>query len=348
MRSIEDKGCLNYGQAQESSGNSASNFEFHKGNGTNRASHHRTALGKPTPSKWDDAQKWLVNLSRGGGERNESKTKPRNSNADDRRLIAAVPKKEDYSSGEEEREENGFPNSIQYEVETKNVDCEEPVWRINKSSKNPNSVVRSICVRDMGTEMTPIASQEPSRTATPIRATTPATRSPITSGSSTPGRTQQRVQALESSHTGLSSMESRGRDLQESGKGAGNKHSEQAEKPDPLETRAMAWDEAERAKYMARYKREEVKIQAWENHEKRKAEMEMKRMEVKAERLKARAQEKLTNKLAATRRIAEEKLANAEAELNEKAVKTSEHADYIRRTGHLPSSFSFKLPSFCW
>lgn len=129
---------------------------------------------------------------------------------------------------------------------------------------------------------------------------------------------------------------------------AENKTDDHSSKTNPLETRAAAWDEAERAKYMARYKREEVKIQAWENHQKRKAEMEMRKVEVKAERLKSRAQEKHTNKLAASRRIAEEKRANAEAELNEKAVKTSQRADYIRRTGHLPSSFSFKLPSFCW
>lgn len=69
---------------------------------------------------------------------------------------------------------------------------------------------------------------------------------------------------------------------------------------------------------------------------------------MKAERLKARAQERLANKLSATKRIAEEKRANAEAKLNEKAMRTSERADYIRRTGHLPSTFSFKLPSLCW
>ncbi|GKV14711.1 hypothetical protein SLEP1_g25542 [Rubroshorea leprosula] len=33
---------------------------------------------------------------------------------------------------------------------------------------------------------------------------------------------------------------------------------------------------------------------------------------------------------------------------NEKAVRTSEWTDYIRRTGHLPSSFSFKFASLCW
>ncbi|KAK0573834.1 hypothetical protein LWI29_014287 [Acer saccharum] len=374
MRSIEDKSCYNHGPTQEISSSSAISFEFHKGNGANRSSsHHRTALGKPTPSKWDDAQKWLVGLSRGGGgggEKNQSK--PRNSNADDRRLIAPVPQKDqdyfssDDNAGEEER--NGRcidAMATHYDVETKNVDCDESVWRINKAAEKSNSTsaVRSICVRDMGTEMTPIASQEPSRTATPIRATTPAARSPITSGSSTPVRCQHGLQGNESYQTGLPSTESRG-EVGVAGRGSGgtrrygdesntskiaeNNDSDQARKLNNLESRAIAWDEAERAKYMARYKREEVKIQAWENHQKRKAEMEMKKMEVKAERLKARAQERLTNKLAATRRIAEEKRTNAEAELNEKAVRTSERADYIRRTGHLPTSFTFKLPSLCW
>ncbi|XP_004239190.1 remorin 1.4 [Solanum lycopersicum] len=350
MRSIEDKGCLNYGQKeQEVVGGSSMNFEFH---GTNRAStHHRTAaLGKPTPSKWDDAQKWLVNLSR--GEKHQSKATPRNSNADDLRLIAPVPKKEEYSSDDE-----GDSSMIQFEVETKKVDCDESIWRINKNNNNFASVVRSICVRDMGTEMTPIASQEPSRTATPIRATTPAVRSPISSGSSTPIRGQNGT--IENGQIVANIGQNRGnagttrvvRDVEETidNELAAKKETDHPNKVNPLETRAMAWDEAERAKYMARYKREEVKIQAWENHEKRKAEMEMKRMEVKAERIKARAEEKYKNKLAASRRIAEEKRGNAEAELNEKAVKTSEKADYIRRTGHLPSSFSFKLPSsFCW
>ncbi|GJY40663.1 remorin 1.4 [Tanacetum coccineum] len=87
-----------------------------------------------------------------------------------------------------------------------------------------------------------IYNQEPSRSATPVRATTPAARSPIASGSTTPVR------------AGLNL--------------------------NPLETRAMAWDEAVLAKYIARFKQEEVKIQAWENHEKKKAEMEMNIMEI--------------------------------------------------------------------
>lgn len=106
---MEEKNCYGHGPCQEIPGNGAmSSFEFHRGSGTNRSSHQRTALGKPTPSKWDDAQKWLIGLSRTGDSKygGQSKTKPRNSNADDLRLIAPVPQREQgCSSGEEEEEE---------------------------------------------------------------------------------------------------------------------------------------------------------------------------------------------------------------------------------------------------
>uniref|UniRef100_A0A6N2MNI5 Remorin C-terminal domain-containing protein n=1 Tax=Salix viminalis TaxID=40686 RepID=A0A6N2MNI5_SALVM len=345
-------------------------------------------LGKPTPSKWDDAQKWLVGLSRGGGG-DKRESKPRNSNADDRRLIAPVPQMEQDYSGEEDdgKAENGCSFSVinQYEAETKKVDCDESVWRINKPVQNSTmNAVRSVCLRDMGTDMTPIASQEPSRTATPIRATTPAARSPVSSGSSTPVRGQHRLQGNDGYQTGLAVTESNGGTASSPGGITATKHcgqefngsgipenmdSDQARKMNALETRAMAWDEAERAKYMARYKREEVKIQGLgksREEESRNGNEENGGMianpfkdrinshpllsemslfalkisgksRVKAERLKGRAQERLANKLASTKRIAEEKRANAEARLNEKAVKTSEKADHMRATGHLPS-----------
>jgi hypothetical protein len=44
----------------------------------------------------------------------------------------------------------------------------------------PPPTVRSVSMRDMGTEMTPIASQEPSRTGTPVRATSPDCSRPTT------------------------------------------------------------------------------------------------------------------------------------------------------------------------
>ncbi|KAG6390657.1 hypothetical protein SASPL_148395 [Salvia splendens] len=253
MRSIEDKGCLT--QEAAAGGASCMSFEF-KSNGltlTRSASHHhRTSLGKPTPSKWDDAQKWLVNLSR--GEKNPTKASPRNSNADDRRLIALP-----------------FPRR------TTRVRM-----RRTRRGRMPRVALislMSICVRDMGTEMTPMASQEPSRTATPIRATTPAARSPVSSGTSTPARGQNGAMTVENGQPVASPLTGEEKAL-------------------------MAWTCWKIKRMISLVRRilwkpeqwlgmrpsvpntwQEVKIQAWENHQKRKAEMQMRKVEVKAERL---------------------------------------------------------------
>lgn len=202
MRSVEDKGCPREENADAGGGSSCMIFELKKSGGR-PSPHHRSSLGKPTPSKWDDAQKWLVNLSR--GERNEAKASPRDSNADDRHLIASASRKE-WDEGEGDK--------------YKNVECDESV---------PKSVARAICLRDMGTEMTPIGSKEPSRAATPIRAVSPSTTS---SGSSSPvvhvsGEVAEIIKIDENC-------------------------SDKLVKLNPLEDRAAAWEEAERAKYMAR------------------------------------------------------------------------------------------------
>ncbi|KAH0938095.1 hypothetical protein HID58_005556, partial [Brassica napus] len=318
MRSqgVEDnKGCLGPG-TPEMNGHGNIGFEFQKG--ANRTpNHHRSTMGKPAPSKWDDAQKWLsgVGLSRGGGgggEKNHHSRscKPRNSNADDLRLIASASQREREGEDQYVEYEDGDAAAGRPEVETKNVDCGEPggsVWR--KESINPTAAIRSVCVRDMGTEMTPIGSQEPSRTATPVRATTPVGRSPVTSPvrASRCGETVRMATEVATVTETRSVASNNNENI-----GLGDNSNTKA--MNAMEARAMAWDEAERAKFMAR--------------------------------MKARAEEKSANKLAATKRIAEERRANAEAKLNEMSVRTSERADYIRRSGHLPSSFSFKFPSF--
>lgn len=145
----------------------------------------------------------------------------------------------------------------------------------------PPSTARSVSMRDMGTEMTPIASQEPSRTGTPVRATTPI-RSPNASRPSTPGRT-----APESSHAdpitdhpnpngelsekelqvktrreimalgtqlgkiNIAAWASKDEEDKDASASLKNLAAEQQAKS-VIETRAAAWEEAEKAKYMAR------------------------------------------------------------------------------------------------
>lgn len=145
----------------------------------------------------------------------------------------------------------------------------------------PPSTARSVSMRDMGTEMTPIASQEPSRNGTPVRATTPI-RSPNSSRPSTPGRsvpgsssvdpstnnqnpkkelsekeiqikTRQEIMALgtqlgKMNIAAWASKEDEDKDASTSLKDlAAEKQAKSA-----IETRAAAWEEAEKAKYMAR------------------------------------------------------------------------------------------------
>lgn len=58
--------------------------------------------------------------------------------------------------------------------------------------------------------------------------------------------------------------------------------------------------------------------------------------------MRARANEKLMKQLATARHKAEEKRAAAEAKKNQQATRTARQAEYIRQTGHIPTSVS------CW
>ncbi|EHA8589776.1 hypothetical protein COCNU_scaffold012270G000010 [Cocos nucifera] len=145
----------------------------------------------------------------------------------------------------------------------------------------PPSTARSVSMRDIGTEMTPIASQEPSRTGTPVRATTPI-RSPASSRPSTPQRTAPNSNPTESAdchvdskNTQLSEKELQmktRREIMVLGQRLGKTNianwASKEEETDAsvslktvsvdqaaksvIETRAAAWEEAEKAKYLAR------------------------------------------------------------------------------------------------
>lgn len=461
MRSFEDDN-FDYDSGHENT--SVSSFEFHK---ADRAPPRRV-LGphsKPAPSKWDNAEKWLVNLSSGDshsrnklksglgypqgvaanhakksgfpgqggrqiGNANVLMTKTASNALGVTEMASAgqslnqeeVETKKIYPDKFVSNLDDGGPSKFAFMPSvahsTARANCsldhyslenisgcdpsgqreanggdallkpslriEKPIAdpAINLSKHDPSSTqratpsclppssVKSVSMRDMGTEMTPIASQEPSRTGTPVRATTPTMRSPVSSRPSTPGRVapSSSLMDINGNELGSQTSELSERELHAKtrreiialgtklGKAniaawASKQEEESASKsletkaPEPtmmmiLEARATAWEEAEKAKYMARYKTEEVKIQAWENHQKAKAEAEMKRIEVKVERIRGHAHEKLMNKLAAARHRAEERLAAAEAKRNRQAAMTAQQAEYIRQTGHMPSPFS--------
>ena len=135
-------------------------------------------------------------------------------------------------------------------------------------------VIRSVCMRDMGTDMTPIPSQEPSRSVTPVGATTPL-RSPTSSLPSTPRGGQQEESQDQSANTKreLSEEEMKAKTRREivtlgvrlgkmniaawasNEEEESNKNNVDAEETQRIEfdKRASAWEEAEKSKHNARF-----------------------------------------------------------------------------------------------
>ncbi|XP_077246377.1 remorin family protein isoform X2 [Tasmannia lanceolata] len=404
-RILED-GSMDYDSGHESVSLSSA-FEFQK---AERVSHRLPIMpfSKPAPSKWDDAEKWIASPTSNRPKTGQSVIQVGQAIASrktgilsygnrqsaskmvfevpDPRIVAeeADTKRIDPSQAKREVGVQKYVNWVPepYQVAESYTKPADSAISLNRHDSSgyvqssttfipPPPTVRSVSMRDMGTEMTPVASQEPSRTGTPVRATTPM-RSPSSSRPSTPGRVAPTSSPVESANCQVDpnkelsekelQLKTR-REIMVLGAQLGKMNiaawaSKEEEDKDAstslktvamnqptktvIETRASAWEEAEKAKYMARFKREEIKIQAWENHQKAKTEAEMRKIEVEVERMRGRAHDKLMNKLAAARHKAEEKRAAAEAKRNRQAAKTEEQAEYIRRTGRIPSSFS------CW
>ncbi|KAI8000406.1 Remorin 4.1 [Camellia lanceoleosa] len=287
---------------------SSSSFEFHKGE---RSMHNplTRSLSRPMSSKWNDAEKWIMN--RQNMQANYSK----------------------------------------------------------KTHLQSLPAIRSVSMRDMGTEMTPIPSQEPSRTGT-LWSTTPL-RSPNSSIPSSPrgapaptpnGQTtdDESQHTTHNSKKELSDHELKLKTRQEivalgvqlgkmniaawaskdEGKNGSAVETGDAAKLERIEfeKRAAAWEEAEKTKHAARYKREEIKIQAWESQQKAKLEAEMKRIEAQVEQMRTHAQAKMVQKIAMARQTSEEKRAAAEARRNRQLERAAAQAEYIRQTGQIASS----------
>ncbi|CAK8578255.1 unnamed protein product [Lathyrus sativus] len=401
-RILEDP-SLDYDSGYDNMIMSPSMFEFQK---AERAP-PRVPVGpfsKPAPSKWDDAQKWIASptsnrpktaQSQGqGGHAVPRKVAGLGSRQPSMKVVVEVPDQREISLDEPDTKQIDANQTKMEGGGQKFVNWDDDpyaianAYEVSLSQHNssiaaqsattfvpPPSTARSVSMRDMGTEMTPIASQEPSRTGTPVGATTPML-SPNSSRPSTPTRaapsstlindnlnlnknelsekelqmkTRREIMVLgtQLGKMNIAAWASKEEEDKDASTSLKTKNAEQPTKS-VVEARAAAWEEAEKAKYMARFRREEMKIQAWENHQKAKTEAKMRKIEVEVERIRSKSHDMLLNKLAAARHRAEEKRAAAEANRNHQAAKTEEQAEYIRRTGHVPSSyFSFSFCTWC-
>ncbi|XAR72509.1 hypothetical protein NMG60_11019176 [Bertholletia excelsa] len=390
MRTLEEEN-LDY-----DSNASSSSFEFHKGE---RSLHNPMArsLSRPMSSKWNDAEKWIMNrqivqanYSKKSNLQSQTnrfpmtnlvRVAPESASHDQKPSVKRVdfcqpPSQmglEKFSFTDEANGANVMIDLCPRSKDLKEVD-DRDLSSARYASEDTTGVtaIRSVSMRDMGTEMTPIPSQEPSRSATPVGATTPL-RSPTSSIPSTPRRgapaptpngqaTDDELQtAMENSKMELSEQELKQKTRKEivalgvrlgkmniaawASKDDKEKNSCGDETMDShtleqieFEKRAAAWEEAEKSKHDARYKREEIRIQAWESHQRAKLEAEMRKIEAQVEQMRAHAQAKMVKKIAMARQKSEEKRAAAEARKNRQAEKTAAQAEYIRQTGRIPSA----------
>ncbi|KAH0878872.1 hypothetical protein HID58_066266 [Brassica napus] len=314
---------------------SSSSFEFHGGVRGERSTQSHASRAYPSrqvPSKWSDAEKWILSRQNmmmrknGQGNRMPVRVVPDNTGYEHTKS-RMDPCQSSQAEGFEK-----FPNLV--------PTAPHPI--LTKASSHDNTTagpaIRSVCMRDMGTEMTPIPSQEPSRSVTPVDATTPL-RSPTSSLPSTPRGGKQ----VESSVSQDPSKNTR-RDLSEEEMKAktrreivalgvqlgktniaawASKEEEENNNVDAEETqrvefdkRASAWEEAEKSKHNAR--------------------------SAKVQQMKAEAEAKIVKKIAMAKQRSEEKRAAAEARKARDAEKAAAEAEYIRETGQIPAS-SYKI-----
>ena len=204
---------------------------------------------KPRPSKWDDAQRWLVSSSRANDD-----DRRRSSCADDRLLLPSASQKGRHSWSATDGA--ALPAALRLAARDDDGDAEaEAEAEAESETKRVDSVLaygqppRCLSLRDIGTEMTPVGSKEPSRANTP-RATLPAP------APSTPGRAIRapRRRPDSSKHGGSPPG------LAAADRGAGFECADAQERKEaapgarttPAVSPAAAWDAAERAKHMAR------------------------------------------------------------------------------------------------
>ncbi|XP_012570805.1 uncharacterized protein [Cicer arietinum] len=102
-------------------------------------------------------------------------------------------------------------------------------------------------------------------------------------------------------------------------------------------TQSSSWDISESSKTISKGKREEAKITAWENLQKAKAEAAMRKLEMKLEKKRASSMDKIMNKLRTAQKKAQEMRSSVLANQAHQVARTSHRVMSFRRAGQMGS-----------
>ncbi|KAI3876262.1 hypothetical protein MKX03_028492 [Papaver bracteatum] len=336
--------------------------------------HHHHHSRKGFPSKWDNAEKWIVNTTHDSPAHHHHHpfVKPASQNNEvfqqkseifsENKSVKVMKSFDQANTAVSASAFHGggaandvllkdkFTNNTEAAIFS-NFRYSEPskegfLFRNSacESMKDAGTdMVPQIQHRDVGTEMTPLASSTTSRCHTPFKIASPARHNTPQDRSgllATPKRTSTNIDISEHHFAKLemgiqfdsdtSKWSSREEEEEEISKslrhfdstfngGGSRKHT-------AIEVKAASWEEEERTKCCSRYQREEAKIQAWVNLQNAKAEAQSKKLEVKIQRMRSNLEEKIMKRMAIVHRKAEELRNEAQIQHSQQVQKATEQA----------------------
>ncbi|XP_058079466.1 uncharacterized protein LOC131227690 [Magnolia sinica] len=334
---------------------------------------------KSFPSKWDDAEKWVMSSSCNESPAHvikppeASKISKQNEVFQLKADIFAekkVPSSVSSFKGSMWLESNSAFHGVSSEVLLKdkftdNVETIHPNFRYCELTKDGFRFRNSVCEtmkdaatemvaevrhRDIGTEMTPLASSTTSRCHTPFKTFSPArhnTPASMSGPSVATSNARIHISELQEHHCGklepgtqfdsvVLNWSSREEEEEEISKSL--RHFEIGGCRKTLdELRASAWEDEEKKDCCIRYQREEAKIQAWVNLQNAKVEAQSKKLEVKIQKMRSKLEEKQMTKMAIVHRRAEEMRAAAHLQHSQHLQRASQQA---QKMIDLPNSHS--------
>ncbi|KAL1076788.1 hypothetical protein V6Z11_D10G055200 [Gossypium hirsutum] len=302
---------------------------------------------KSFPSKWDDAEKWLISSSchespahtiksllesskvtkQCDNFKQQAEVFAEKSRVTEEKITEVVKGPVSLEHHNPTRGFSGIPGSTDVFLKDKFTDEVEPIlpnFRCSEPSREGflfrNSVSETMTDagtemyhdvkhKDAGTEMTPLGSSTTSRCHTPCKSSSPARHN-------TPAnRSGSQYDSI------TSNWSSREEEEEEVSKSLRHFETGSACRTSVSDSRTPAWEEEERTKCCLRYRREEAKIQAWVNLQNAKAEAQSRKLEVKIQKMRSKLEEKLMKRMAVVHRKAEEWRASAQQQHAEQMQK---------------------------
>ncbi|XP_008797357.1 uncharacterized protein LOC103712577 [Phoenix dactylifera] len=305
---------------------------------------------KGIPSKWDEAEKWLISSSSCHQIHQKGDAfggKPWFPGEVPNLPVASF----DGLLEQSLRFHGVSPEALMKDKFTDNLEPIFPIFRQPEPAKEgflfkssfsvpmkdaKTDVASEVRHRDVGTEMTPTGSLATSRCHTPFKRSSPARHNTPADRSGPLGApsTGIDISKLKDCHFAklefgahFNSAVWSSREEEEDQISKSLRYGEvDGGRKSFAESGASAWEDEEKAKICIRYQREEAKIQAWINLESAKAEAQSRKLEVKIQKMRSDLEEKLMKRMAMVQRRAQKWRAAAQQQHSQKLLIASEQA----------------------